>query len=126
MWFRHQVYGFIRCSAKMLRRLATSFLVGFACLGPLAEGFENMNGDYVVTRTPNAAPGEFNTKWSEYPGGVEYFDVHLGPITSLYAQVWWKNVPAVPLPDDLLRRFDGKGMAIVGCALVMATCDAPP
>jgi hypothetical protein len=41
--------------------------------------------------------------------------VHLGPITSLYSEVWWKNVPAVPLPDDLIQRFKGKGMAIVGC-----------
>ena len=101
----------------LLRRLATSFLVGFACLGPLAEGFENMNGDYVVTRTPNAAPGEFNTKWSEYKnelGGVKSFDVYMGPISHLYGQVWWKELPEQPIPADIVARLKGKAIAIVG------------
>lgn len=47
-------------------------------------------------------------------GGLEYFEVHLGPITTLYSQVWWKQVPTVPLPPDLIKRFEGKAMAIVG------------
>lgn len=29
-------------------------------------------------------------------------------------QVWWKALPEVALPDELLKRFAGKGMAIVG------------
>jgi hypothetical protein len=75
--------------------------------------FENMNGEYVTTPTPHAK-GRFNTNWSEYPGGVEYFDVHLGPITTLYSQVWWKTLPTVPLPPELVSRFDKRAMAIVG------------
>ena len=82
-----------------------------ACLA-----FENMNGEYLTTPTPNVPKGStFNTKWSDYPNdGVEYFEVYLGPITSLYSQVWWKTVPPVSLPKELIDRFDGKGMAIVG------------
>ena len=67
------------------------FLLGFVAI---TGAFENMNGEYLTTPTPNAK-GSFNTKWNDYPGGVEYFEVYLGPITSLYSQVWWKNVPAV-------------------------------
>ena len=75
----------------------------------------NMNGEYLTTPTPHAPKGSaFNTDWSQYPNGVEHFDVYLGPITSLYAEVWWRDVPAVPLPDELIKRFEGKGMAIVG------------
>ena len=81
----------------------------------LKGAFDNMNGEYLTTPTLHAPKGsKFNTKWSEYPGGVEYFEVYLGPITSLYSEVWWKRVPAVELPADLSQRFDGKGMAIVG------------
>ena len=42
-----------------------------------------MNGDYVISATPNAPKGEaFNTKYAEYDAdGVEYFDVYMGPIT---------------------------------------------
>ena len=82
---------------------------------PLSLPCHERNGEYTYTPTPNAPKDStFNTKWSEYPGGVEYFEVELGPITTLYSEVWWKNVPTLPLPDDLVKRFEGKGMAIVG------------
>jgi hypothetical protein len=38
----------------------------------------------------------------------------MGPITHLYAQVWWKSLPVEPLPAELIQRFDGKAMAIMG------------
>jgi hypothetical protein len=82
------------------------------------HAFENMNGDYVITPTPNAPTNStFSTRWSEYKnknGGVQYFEVYLGPITTLYSQVWWKALPTLPLPPELIKRFDGKGMAVVG------------
>ena len=83
-----------------------------ACLA-----FDNMNGEYTYTRTPHAPSGTFSTNWSEYnnsKGGVEFFEVHLGPITTLYSQVWWKALPAVPLPPELAKRFDDKAMAVIG------------
>jgi|EP01044_Picomonas_judraskeda_P000993 hypothetical protein len=27
--------------------------------------FENMNGEYVISKTPGASDAKFNTKWSE-------------------------------------------------------------
>ena len=54
---------------------------------------ENMNGHYDITPTPKAKPSK-SSKWTssgdfkDYPGGVEYFDVYHGPITSTYGQVW--------------------------------------
>lgn len=89
-------------------------LLGLAGMG---MAFENMNGEYLITRTPNAPAGNFSTKWSEYSnevGGVDYFEVYMGPITHLYGQVWWKELPEVALPDELVQKFDGKAMAIVG------------
>ena len=50
------------------------------------HGFSNMNGEYIITPTPNPTPGTFSTKWSEYNntvGGVESFDVYMGPIEHL-------------------------------------------
>ena len=89
-------------------------VVGQCALWRLGLGFENMNGEYVTTPTPGASEGEYNTKWSEYPGGVEFFDVYLGPIETVYSQVWWKQFDPVPLPEDIVKRFAGKGIAIVG------------
>ena len=40
--------------------------------------FQNMNGEYLTSPTPNAPTGQkFNTQWSEYPGGVEYFEAYM-------------------------------------------------
>ena len=66
----------------MMMRLACGLLL---LAGAIA--FENMNGEYLTQPTPNAT-GSFNTNWSSYPGGVEYFEVYLGPLTTLYSQVF--------------------------------------
>ena len=102
-----------------MRRHATLLLAlagGAPCLG-----FENMNGEYLTTPTPgcargapSCARGNYSTKWSEYRsalGSLEYFEVHLGPMQTLYSQVWWQTLPSLPLPPDLVKRFDGKAMA---------------
>ena len=46
-------------------------------------------------------------------GGVEYFEVYHGPINTTYGQVWWTGT-ANPIPQEVVKRFDGKVMAIVG------------
>ena len=74
----------------------------------------NMNGHYFISETPKApADANFSTDFKDYPGGVEYFDVYHGPITSIYSQVWWTSTSNA-LPDHIVKRFDGKVMAIVG------------
>jgi len=74
----------------------------------------NMNGDYKLSPTPNGKPELFPKSFKDYPGGVEYFDVYSDPIETLYSQVWWKPLPPVDLPSDIVERYKGKGMAIVG------------
>ena len=53
--------------------------------------------EHRVCDRPMQAPagGGFPTDFKDYPGGVEYFDVYHGPITSLYAQVWWTSTKNV-------------------------------
>jgi hypothetical protein len=34
------------------------------------------------------------------------------PLPSL--QIWWKELPEQPLPPDIVKKLDGKGIAIVG------------
>lgn len=41
-------------------------------------------------------------------------EVYSPPITSLYSQVFWTGLDAVPLPSDIVNRYDGRGMAVVG------------
>ena len=62
----------------------------------------------------SCAKGNFSTEWSEYPGGVEFFEVSLGPISTLYGEVWWQSLPQQPLPPELVKRFAGKAIAVVG------------
>lgn len=75
-----------------------------------------MNGEYILSPTPNGddTQHKYPTHFKDYPRGVEYFDVYSPPITSLYSQVFWTGLPAVPLPADIVSRYHGKGMAVVG------------
>ena len=50
-------------------------IVAFSLHVSAGGPFQNMNGEYLTTPTPGAPEGQsFNTKWAEYPGGVEYFE----------------------------------------------------
>ena len=51
---------------------------------------------------------DFGTK------NAEYFDVYAGPISTRYGEVFWQGLPAVPLPDAIVKRFANKTIAIVG------------
>ena len=88
--------------------------------GAAIRSHPNMNGAYPFSSTPGATPGKFPHRFSEYPeakaGGraPEFFDVYSPPITTLYSQVFWTKTPNVPLPADLVKRFAGKGMAVIG------------
>lgn len=75
---------------------------------------DNMNGEYVFSTTPGGTPGLFPKRFSAYPGGVESFDVLSPPMTTLYSQVWWKPLAPTNFPDEIVNRYHGKKMAIVG------------
>ena len=74
----------------------------------------NMNGDFVLSQTPGADMSKYPKAYKDYPGGAESFDVYSPPITTLYSQVWWSPLAPAPFPDDIVKKYAGKGMAIVG------------
>jgi hypothetical protein len=40
--------------------------------------------------------------------------VYAGPITTRYGEVFWQGLPTVPLPPDIVQKYDGKTIAITG------------
>ena len=73
-----------------------------------------MNGNYTVWKTPHAPLDiDFPTNFMDYPNGVESFDAYHGPINTTYGEVWW-TASSDNLPPEIVERFDGKVMAIVG------------
>ena len=93
----------------------TLALATLATAAPSSHGpaGENMNGAYTIAN-PKAGDKPFSTDNKDYPGGVEYFDVYTPEISTRYSQVWWTMMQSVPLPDELIQRFDGKVMAVTG------------
>jgi hypothetical protein len=82
---------------------------------------QNMNGIYPTQMGDNAPTqiggypsNNWSTSFKDYPHGVEYFEVSSDDISSTYAEVYWKPLPNMPIPADVVTRFAGKGMAIVG------------
>ena len=78
-----------------------------------SSGSQNMNGNYTVANGHG-----FNTRLGDYKledgSSVEYFDVYSPPIRTRYGQVYWTMMEPVPLPDEIVKRFAGKTMAITG------------
>ena len=100
---------------------AISFLLPFASaiipdFGPdfVPSTADNMNGDYVFSSTPGGTPGLFPKRYADYPGGAEHFDVYSPPMTTRYSQVWWSPLAPAPFPADIVAKYAGKGMAIIG------------
>ena len=42
--------------------------------------------------------------------GYEYFDVWAPEIATHYGEVFWTDQGVTPLPDEIIKRFDGKVM----------------
>ena len=101
-----------RLGAMMRIAGVAATAIGAAAFQPTTE--ENMNGAYEFSVTPGAPQGKgFPTDFKDYPGGVEFFDVYHGPITSTYGKVWWTST-SNKIPEDIVKRFDGKVMAVIG------------
>ena len=102
-----------------MRPPLSGLLLGLAAAGGAAAGNAdpNMNTPrYYLSETPgsDAANDKFPTRFADYPRPVSHFDVYSPPISQLYSQVFWKGLPPVDLPADVVARFAGKGMAVVG------------
>jgi len=67
----------------------------------------NQGGPYKVANSDT-----FETEFSD---DREYFDVYSKPIKTLYSQVHWISHTNIPLPQEIIDRFDGgKIMAVTG------------
>jgi hypothetical protein len=72
---------------------------------------QNMNEGGVPYSIANAP--YYDTE--ELAKSYEYFDVYSLPIKTLYSQVHWTSHGNLPLPDDVIKRYeDGKVMALMG------------
>eukprot|EP00730_Choanoeca_flexa_P014858 TRINITY_DN6649_c0_g2_i2.p1 TRINITY_DN6649_c0_g2~~TRINITY_DN6649_c0_g2_i2.p1 ORF type:complete len:719 (+),score=185.41 TRINITY_DN6649_c0_g2_i2:78-2234(+) len=83
-------------------------LITLAVFGAMALA-ENMNGEYTIANPNPNAKTQFSTVYTD-----EYVDVYSPPITTRYSEVFWTMMDAVPLPKELVERFNDKVMAITG------------
>ena len=95
-------------TAAAVALLATTATADFT---PSRE--ENLNGEYLFSNTPGAS-GFTIKRYRDYPGGVDMFEVYSPEISQLYSQVFWKGLDPVDLPKEIVERYKGKGMAVVG------------
>ena len=77
---------------------------------------QNMNGNIYYISNPNtSSTHHFSTDYTtQYNSKVEYFDVYSDPITSRYSEVFWTVMDPVALPEEIVTRFSGKPISIVG------------
>eukprot|EP01048_Picozoa_sp_COSAG05_P009463 COSAG05_NODE_779_length_7389_cov_2.677503_2_plen_196_part_00 len=71
----------------------------------------NMNGKYAVSSGGDIGV-PFNDDYASK--GYEYFDVWAPEIATHYGEVFWTDQGSTPLPPNIVKRFDGKVMAIMG------------
>lgn len=83
----------------------------FAILPWLAAASGNMNGKYSVATGDRQDVG-FNDDYASK--GHEFFDVWAPEIATHYGEVFWTDQGNQPLPKEIVKRFEGKVMAITG------------
>ena len=87
-----------------------------------------MNAGGVPYRiSSETSPGAYDLDFTANAGGpVEWFDVY-GEVNTRYSQVYWTRNDPVPLPPALVKRFDGRTMAITGYEIDQVVhAGAPP
>eukprot|EP00117_Sycon_ciliatum_P029408 scpid52803/ scgid23424/ len=73
----------------------------------------NMNGLYLISNPNPASTVKYSTDYSKREN-VSYFDVYTPPIVTRYGEVFWTMMDPVELDAELVAKFKGKTMAIVG------------
>ena len=53
-------------------------------------------------------------KVDDFAVPLEYFDVWSPELATHYAEVFWADQGEQPLPEEIVKRFDGKVIAIQG------------
>ena len=64
-----------------------------------------MNSGGLPYRISNAP--DFDTEWILKDPSVMFFDSYSRPIKTLYSQVHWTNHGNLPLPEEVVKRYDG-------------------
>ena len=78
------------------------------------KGEGNMNGEYVLSSTPGGTPGLMPKEYKDWPGDVDFFDAYTPMMSTFYSQVWWSPLAPSKLPEEMVRKYDGKYAAIIG------------
>lgn len=88
-------------------------LSGLVCL---LIGGVNLNGDniYDISNRNFNSKIQFPTNYLNISSNYKYFDVYSLPITSKYAEVYWTMMGDVLLPENIIKEYQNKTMAIVG------------
>jgi hypothetical protein len=71
-----------------------------------------MNGKYIVSTGGQGPTTGFNDDFASK--GHQFFDVWAPEIATHYGEVFWTDQGALPIPADIVSKFDGKVMAITG------------
>lgn len=74
---------------------------------------DNMNAGVVYTIANPLRNGSTSPPAS-FPYYGEFFEVLTPPITYNYSEVFWRTIGPVPLPDDIIERYNGSAMAVTG------------
>jgi len=84
---------------------------------------------YAISNPPGSTvnwqgtPGHYSTNFEEnVDGTVEHFDVY-GEVQTMYSQVYWTRNNPIALPPQLVKRFQGRVMAITGYEVDQVTHD---
>merc|ERR1712110_9411 len=72
-----------------------------------------MNGEYLLSNANTDSGTKWDSAYAKFEN-VEYFDAYSPVINTKYSEVFWTMMDPVPLDQDLIDKFKGKTMAIVG------------
>ena len=73
----------------------------------------NMNGLYLISNPRSGSKVKYDGDYSKRPN-ASFFDVYSPPIVTRYGEVYWTMMSPVNIPADVIAKFKGKTMAIVG------------
>jgi len=103
-------------------------VVPFCALGGVAladKGPWMNNGGIPYAISNPSSVGSYTTDFNtNVKGPVEHFEVY-GEVQTKYSQVYWTRNAPINLPPELVKRFDGKVMAITGYEIDQVTHDGP-
>ena len=88
---------------------STTITVVFLAHANAINGKTMNDGIYAISNS-NQNSATFNTTFF----GKEFFEIYSPPIRTSYAQVLWRMMEVVPLPQRIIDRFENKVMAVVG------------